>query len=121
MSNNSNNALPDGFEALSKYVPAWVHPTEKARNQFRVSQSLEELTEFYNAMLSRMDDIAKFLKPMSLENLPRDCANLLELALMAMEVAPAVEYYDSPDVPKAVDYDRFEIYHVPPKYSVAGV
>ena len=120
MAENLSNALPDGFEALQRFVPKWVHGTEKARNQFRVAQSLEDLTEFYTVMLERMDEIAKFLKPIPLENIPRDCANLLELALMAMEVAPAVEYYDSPDVPKAVDYDRFEIYNVAPKYLVGA-
>jgi hypothetical protein len=53
-----------------------------------------------------------------LHAMPRECANLLELALMTMEVAPAVEYYNNPDVPESVEYEKFDILPVRQKYTV---
>ena len=110
--------LPDGFEDLAQFVPQWVYSTEKARNEFRVSQSQDDLQQFYDALLPRLNSIVNALSDYNLEALPRAAANLLELALMCMEVAPAVEYYNHPDVPNSVEYGRFEIYSVKPQYRI---
>lgn len=114
----TNNTLPRGFEDLAEFVPEWVHATEIERNRFRVAQALAELKRFYDAMMPRLDAISSFLNDFPLHAMPRDCANLLELALMAMEVAPAVEYYNSPDVPESVEYEKFDILPVRQKYTV---
>ena len=110
--------LPLGFEDLAQYVPDWVHATEIDRNKFRVARTMSELQAFYDSTIPRLEAISKHLNEFPLNAMPRDCANLLELALMTMEVAPAVEYYNSPDVPEAVEYGKFTIYPVPQKYRV---
>ena len=109
--------LPKEFSKLSKYSCSWIYSTEVERNKFRVNCTLVELQDFYDAMMPRMEEIADFLNNYSLTELPRECSNLMELALMAMEVAPAVEYYNNPDVPDAVDHEKFIIYPLPNKYS----
>ncbi|MFT4564969.1 MAG: hypothetical protein ACI9BW_004739 [Gammaproteobacteria bacterium] len=114
----TNNALPSGFEDLAEFMPDWACATEIERNRFRVAQSLAELKRFYDAMMPRLDAISSFLNDFPLHAMPRDCANLLELALMTMEVAPAVEYYNSPDVPESVEYEKFDILPVRQKYTV---
>ena len=114
----TNASLPDGFEVLANYVPAWVHATEIERNLFRVGRSMAELQEFYGTMMPRLEQIAAHLNDFPLDAMPRDCANLLELALMAMEVAPAIEYYNNPDVPNSVEHEKFRIFPLRQKYSV---
>lgn len=114
----SAKTLPKGFEELAQFVPQWVHGTEKARNAFRVNQSQERLQAFYDSVLPRLEDIANSLSSHSLDALSREAGNLLELALMCMEVAPAIEYYGNPDVPNSVEYQRFEIFPITPTYRV---
>ncbi len=114
----TDSILPSGFEDLSKYASEWIHATEIDRNRFRVSCTLPELQDFYDTMMPRLESIANYLNDYPLDALPRACANLLELALMTMEVAPAIEYYNNPDVPNAVEYEKFRIYPLRNNYSV---
>ena len=111
--------LPEGFEDLERFVPAWIFATERERNAFRVSQPLEVLQDFYDALIPRLESIAFRLDKATLDALSRSEGNLLELALMAMEVAPAIEYYRAPDVPDSVEFEKFEILPVPVRYRIA--
>ncbi len=117
MSENPS-VLPHGFADLERFVPEWVHSTERERNAFRVAQPLEALRDFYDATLPRLEAIAAYLDGAELQRLNRAQGNLLELALMTMEVAPAIEYYNAPDVPNSVAFEKFEILPVPPRYRV---
>lgn len=110
--------LPEDFADLERFVPAWVHDTERGRNAFRVAQSMADLNDFYAIMMPRMEAIASRLDSWPLDALPRSAARLLELALMAMEVAPAIEYYNAPDVPDSVAFEKFEILPAPRRYAV---
>ena len=112
------NQLPANFNELEQFVPQWVFHSERDRNQFRVQQELSVLQHYYKLVLPRLPEITAALDSFALTSLPREYANLLALALMVMEVAPAVEYYDNSDVPNAVEYSRFEIYDIPVKYNI---
>ncbi len=114
----AGEALPQGFEDLSRFVPEWVFTTEAERNAFRVSQPMDRLSEFYDALIPRLETIAECLEETTLDRLTRPQGNLLELALMAMEVAPAIEYYKQPDVPDSVEIEKFEILPVAPRYNI---
>lgn len=113
--------LPENFQDLEQFVPEWVFHSERERNQFRVQQDLSALQHYYEMVLPRLGDISDALNSYTLSDLSRQHADLLALALMVMEVAPAVEYYNNPDVPNAVDYSRFVIYTTPAKYSVTSI
>ncbi len=113
-------SLPEGFSDLDRVVPAWAHDTEQARNAFRVRQSQSDLRDFYDTVLPRLEKIASYLDGFPLDRMPSREATLLRLALMAMEVAPAIEYYGRPDVPHSVEYEKFEILPTPARYRVAG-
>ncbi len=114
----SKRTLPKGFEDLAGFVPEWTYASEGERNAFRVARSLADLQSFYDATMPRLEEISSYLNNYPLTAMPRDCANLLELALMTMEVAPAVEYYHNPDVPNAVAYEKYRIYPLASKYTV---
>jgi len=112
------SVLPAEFADLGRFVPEWTLPTERARNAFRTRQPYTRLQDYYDALMPRLDAITEYLNPLPLHALPRDAANLLELALMLMEVSPAVEYYQRADVPEAVDYAKYQIFPVTPRYQV---
>ena len=113
-------SLPEEFEDLEALVPYWTKDTEAARNAFRVSCSIKELREFYDIVMPRLDALAERLEQTTLDNMSKEEASLLELALMAMEVAPAVEYYNQPDVPNSVDVEVLKILPVDRAYKITG-
>lgn len=110
--------LPAAFADLAQFVPGWNYATEQARSAFRVQQSQPVLEDFYHTVMARLDEIAAYLDAFALDALTRDQGNLLELALMVMEVAPAIEYYHLPDVPHAVAFEKFDVLPTPPRYRV---
>lgn len=101
--------LPEPFQDLSGYVADWAIDTEAARNRKRLASSMDELVAFYNAMLPRMEPAIEYLNTRPLAALAPPERNLLNLALMFMEVAPAVEIFKDPDVPWGFVAERFEI------------
>lgn len=101
--------LPHGFGDLEGWVADWAIGDESARNRKRLASSMDQLQAYYNAMLPRMDAIIPHLNQYSLDTLAPAELTLLDLALMFMEVAPAVEIYRHPDVPWGFDAARFHI------------
>lgn len=102
-------SLPEPFRALSGYVADWAIDTEAARNRKRLASSMDELVAFYNAMLAHMEPAIEYLNTKPLDALAEPDRNLLNLALMFMEVAPAVEIFKDPDVPWGFVAERFQI------------
>ena len=105
----SARSLPEGFAELERFVVAWALETERQRNRKRLSSSMEEIRDFYTAMLRHMEALLDHLARFRLRELPAAEERLLHLALSLMEVAPAVEIYSAPDVPDAIEADRFHI------------
>lgn len=102
-------SLPEPFQALSRFVADWAIDTEAARNRKRLASSMDELVTFYNAMLPQMEPAIEYLNAKPLNALPEPEQKLLNLALMFMEVAPAVEIFKDPDVPWGFVAERFQI------------
>lgn len=104
-----SKSLPAGFDDLERFVPAWTWATEAERNHQRVTSSMEAISEFYQAIYARIGEITKHLDQFPVDQLPPAETKLLQLALMFMEVAPAVELFRQPTVPDAFPMSRFEI------------
>lgn len=102
-------AFPVEFADLEPLRDAWAIGDEAARNRKRLASSMAELQDFYNMVLARMDAIIGYLNARPLQNLTPGEQALLNLALMFMEVAPAVEIYKHPDVPWGFAAERFHI------------
>ncbi|MCG2633600.1 MAG: hypothetical protein J4A00_01565 [Gammaproteobacteria bacterium] len=104
-----NTTLPAGFEDLQKYVPAWNIEKEAERNKKRLASTMEELQDYYDTLLPRMDAMVEHLNQFPLDSMPESETALLQLALMFMEVSPAIELFHQPDVPDSFEAARFEI------------
>ena len=102
-------AFPSDFADLEPLRAAWAIGDEAARNRRRLASSMADLQAFYNAVLPRMDAIIQHLNSRPLDGLAPGEQALLDLALMFMEVAPAVEIYKDPDVPWGFAAERFHI------------
>ena len=111
---NEQTLLPPGFEDLNPYLD-WALPTESARSRKRLGSSMEEMQKFYDAMLTRVDDILEHLGASALEAMPPAQQNLFNLCLSLSEVSFAVEVYGQPEVPNSMqelgEAERFVIVH----------
>ena len=101
---NSSASLPAGFELLEAFVSEWVLPDAATRMARRQSSTIEEIRRFYQAMLPFGEQALHYLREFELGALPPEGERLLKLMLSLAEVAPAVEWYNSPQV-----YDGFPI------------
>jgi len=101
---SDSTLLPSGFEALTPFVSEWVLEDAFARMAKRQSSTLGELKRFYDAMLPYGERALAYLRNFQLGSLPPEAERLLKLMLALAEVAPAVEWYKSPQV-----YDGFPI------------
>lgn len=107
MSAETNKSLlPAGFESLERFA-AWVLETETLRNRKRLESSMEEIREFYDAMMAELDAVMQAINHIPLPELSEPQRNLLYLLLSLAEVTPAVENYDQPAVPDGFDSARF--------------
>ena len=97
------NELAKDFSDLERFVDAgWALPREQDRWARRVSSTSSEIKDFYETMLPRMDSIVSYLERYSLETLPEKERPLFFLALAFMDVAPAWEVFQAPDLPEPV-------------------
>lgn len=101
--------LPPDFDDLAVWT-AWALDTEAARNQHRLKASYGELERLYGVLHTRIDSMLEYLDRLSSEELAEPMnKNLLNLALVLAEVAPAIEFYKQPQVADGFSSDRFAI------------
>ena len=98
MTRVQSNLLPDGFEGLDEFVEEWALPLESARMQKRWSSTMEEITQFYDAMAEQIEAILDHLDRFDLKDLPERQKRLQLMTLSLAEAASAVETYKEPGV-----------------------
>ena len=107
----SESGLPAKFEYLNQFLP-WALETERERNRKRLASSMEEIGEFYAAMLADAEPILEYLNDFPLSDMPAPEQNLLNMTLALAEVANAVELFKTePGVIDGFDPERFLIMH----------
>lgn len=93
--------LPPGFEDLERFVGRWSGADTDARVAAREESSMEDIVEFYEAMLARAGDAIKLIDRYPLHDLPPDVGLLCRMVLTLAHVASAVEILGQPRVPMA--------------------
>ena len=99
-------ALPGGFESLEPFLADWLLPDAQARVAKRQGSTMEEIRPFYAAMLPLGEKALAYLGGFELGSLPPEGERLLGLMLSLAEIAPAVEWYDDPEVLDGFPIDR---------------
>jgi len=98
--------LPAGFEVLEPFTAGWVLPDAVARMARRQASTIEDIKRFYDAMLPQGAAALEYLKQYALGALPPEGERLLKLMLALAEVAPAVEWYNNPQVTDGFSIQR---------------
>ena len=107
----TNVVLPTQFDHLTRFSD-WAHDSERARNRKRLASSMEEIRQFYDAMLASVDEALEYLNGYSLDALPTGGRNLLPRTLLVGEVASAVELFKTqPGAIDGVEMGRFHMIH----------
>ena len=100
--------LPASFSDLQRFID-WALPTERERHDRRLSSTFNELRDYYNTLLPRMEAIVDYLNEYPLESMPEAEKKLLYLGLMFIESAVAVEMFKDPDIPDGLPAEQMEI------------
>jgi hypothetical protein len=102
-------AMPAEFRELENLVQRWSLATEHERRERRARAEFPELRAYYDVVGPRMRDIAAHLDTYPMGILPAPQNSLLQLALMYMEVAIAVEFYGRPELRDGFPRQRWVI------------
>ena len=102
-------ALPAEFRELENLVQEWSVATEHERRERRATAEFQELRAYYDVVGPRMRNIAAHLDAYPMGKLPAPQQSLLQLALMYMEVAIAVEFYGQPELRNGFPRQRWVI------------
>jgi hypothetical protein len=94
----SETNLPQGFEMLEPFTTDWVLPDAVGRMHKRQASTMADIKIFYDAMLPHGVPALDYLKQFTLGALPPEGERLLKLMLALAEIAPAVEWYNGPQV-----------------------
>lgn len=102
MSTSADNALPEQFSELSRFVADWGDlETQSERYLKRQSTPFKRLNDFYAAMAPRLSEIFAHLDSFAYPNLPEPETRLFRLTLGLAEAAQAVEVFGTSRVPYA--------------------
>lgn len=99
MTGTISTTLPDGFSELERFVADWAKPTRQERYDVRLSKTIEELTEFYDAVAARAEAAITYLDGLDLSDLPDDATPLLQLLYSMLLASYAVNVFKQPNIP----------------------
>jgi hypothetical protein len=99
----SDTLLPSAFAELEGFAQRWCLATETERWDARVSSSMPELKEFYDAFFPRLEEAIEYCDKFPLDNLPDDVLHLLHMIYSLIMVAMAVEIMHQPAPVDAAD------------------
>ncbi|MCB2050817.1 MAG: hypothetical protein KDE63_05240 [Novosphingobium sp.] len=94
-----DTTLPAGFESLQPFVRYWAVPGVQERRERREEASMEEITEFYDAMLEKAESAIKLFEGRDLGALEGAELRLMQLLLALAHASMATELHRQPRAP----------------------
>ena len=92
------NVLPTDFADLEPFTD-WCLATEAERYAKRLSSSMDQMQEFYEAAFPRLDAAMAYLDSFELDSLPDDAGQLLLLCYSTINVSFPIEVWRQARVP----------------------
>jgi hypothetical protein len=108
-------ALPAGFEDIEQFVDQWCLPGTQERHAHRETALMENMRQFYDAMLAKAPAAIAFLDGKPFDSLTGDEQRLMRLLLALGHVAVAVEVHGQPRAPHTPYPHRVRLTR-PPRY-----
>lgn len=106
---NEEKKLPAGFEDLQKWAGAWAKTTENERRIQREASTFEEIKEYYDVMLTRVDAALEYLNTKDMNTFDAPDEALFGMTLSLAEVAAPVEWYGQVRVIDGIEPDRYYV------------
>jgi hypothetical protein len=91
--------LPPEFSDLERFVDDWCLDSEPERYAKRLSSSMDEIQEFYDAIFPRAEAAIQYLEKFPLDELPDDASRLLKLLYSLILMSFPVEIWKQPYIP----------------------
>jgi hypothetical protein len=91
--------LPPEFADLERFVAGWCLDSEPERYAKRLSSTMDEIQEFYDAIMPRAEAAMRYLDKLPLDDLPDDAWRLLKLLYSLIVMSFAVEIWKQPYIP----------------------
>lgn len=110
----ADKPLPSAFAELESYAQTWCLATEPERWDKRMSTSMAEKQDFYDAFFPRLEEAIEYCDKFSLDELPDDALNLLHLIYSLIMVAMSVEIMRQTRPTDAADAVMTRIYEPVP-------
>ena len=99
--------LPAEFADLEPFVADWCLDSEPERYAKRLGSTMEEIQEFYDAIMPRAEAAMQYLEKLPLDDLPEDAWRLLKLLYSLIVMSFAVEIWKQPNIPDTTrSHDR---------------
>ena len=92
------NVLPTDFADLEPFTD-WCLATEAERYAKRLSSSMDQMQEFYDAAFPRLDAAMAYLDSFELDSLPDAAGHLLLLCYSTINVSFPIEVWRQARVP----------------------
>lgn len=100
----AEHGLPAQFSALEQFVTKWDKPGTGARYATRLASTIEELQDFHDALLPRIEEVGAYLDGKSFFDYSEADRRLGRLAFAWISAAEAVEVFKEPRVPGSKTY-----------------
>jgi len=91
--------LPSAFADLERFVAAWCLDSEPERYAKRLASTMDEIQEFYDAIMPRTEEVIRHLEKFPLDDLPADAHRLLKLLYSLILISFPVEIWRQPNIP----------------------
>ena len=91
--------LPPEFSDLEPFAKTWCVASEPERYAKRLSSTMDEIQEFYDAIFPRAEAAIQYLEKFPLDKLPDDAWRLLKLLYSLILISFAVEIWKQPYIP----------------------
>jgi hypothetical protein len=93
------STLPEGFDDLERFVADWAKPTRRERYDTRLSKTIDEIGEFYDAIAPRAEEAIAHLDALDVDDLGDADLRLLQLLYSMILVSYAVNIFRQPRIP----------------------
>jgi hypothetical protein len=100
--------LPAAFSDLERFVSDWCLDSEPERYAKRLASTMDEIQEFYDAVMPRVEEAIRYLDKFPLSDLPEDAFRLLKLLYSLILISFPVEIWRQPNIPDTA-LSQFEL------------
>ncbi|MCK9902409.1 hypothetical protein CC117_18815 [Parafrankia colletiae] len=99
MTTTVETSLPEPFSALEPWVADWALATRVERYEKRLSKTIDELQEFYDAIAPLAEEAIAYLDTRDVNDLSDEDTRLYHLLTSMIMVAYPVNIFKQPRIP----------------------